>query len=318
MHGSDRLLRPWQTVPKSSLVPLAENLAAYSGLLTVTLKIDDTYNSRYRTFQQRLVSFSPNINSESQVNYFLASFYDAMFIYARALDDTLRHKQSLNDIPAVLSHMWNREFDGITGKVVIDSFGERMGEFVLFDLSPNENIFEPVISSTVNNNSYDVTLTYDEKARPVYWRGTEHGPFPDSPKCGYPAIAHIKCPVEEPLPVWTWLLIAMGVLMIVMVIVGVVAYRRAQFEAELNAMNWLIKWEDVNRSDEQKCDRKHKNVSKRGLCWIFVSFELIFKCKIYLASKQSKYQNKVKIFLFLIKQKLIWQNKTWNLSLKKL
>jgi len=265
MHGADRLLRPWRTVAKAAQVPLAENLAAYAGLLTVTLKVDEAHNSRYRAFQKRLAAFSGLFEDAAQVNYFLASFYDAMFIYVRALNATLRTRHSINDIPAVLAHMWNREFDGVTGKVVIDSFGERMGEFMLLDLSPHEHVFEPVISSTIRNSS-DVELTYDEQLRPVYWQGTEHGPFPDSPRCGYPAIAHLKCPVKEPVPAWTWLLVGMGLLMLVMCTVGVVAYRRAQFEGELNAMSWLIKWEDVNRSDERRpderrSDRKQQNVS---------------------------------------------------------
>lgn len=31
--------------------------------------------------------------------------------------------------------------------------------------------------------------------------------------------------------------------------------RRTQFEAELNAMTWLIKWEDVNQSENKKKQR---------------------------------------------------------------
>lgn len=126
----------------------------------MTLKIDNTKNGRYRAFQKRLVDYSRHIRNESEANYFLASFYDAMDIYIRALNATVLSNENLNNIPAVLSHMWNKEFDGITGKVVIDNYGERMAEFVMLDLNPNTHIFEPVISSTISNNS-DVVLTYN-------------------------------------------------------------------------------------------------------------------------------------------------------------
>lgn len=89
----------------------------------------------------------------------------------------------------------------------------------------------------------------------------QYGVFPDSPKCGYPAIAHVKCPIEEPLPVYVWLLVGMSVLMLIMCTIGIVAYRRAKFEAELNAMSWLIKWEDVNKSDERNVDSREHCVS---------------------------------------------------------
>ena len=60
-----------------------------------------------------------------------------------------------------------------------------------------------------------------------------------------------------------WLLIAMGTVMFIMFVIGIVYYRRAQFEAELNAMNWLIKWEDVSMN-EKKDSRKAKKVKKRS------------------------------------------------------
>lgn len=222
MHSDDRLFQPWKTVSSGKEI-LTQNVQAYEGLLTVTLKIDDTHNGQYRAFQKRLVEYSNQFKDESEVNYFLASFYDAMHIYVNALDKTVLSNDSINNIPAVLSHMWNIEFEGITGKVVIDNYGERMGEFVMFDLNPETKTFESVISSTISNNT-DVVLTVDEN-RPIYWTGTKHGEFPDSPKCGYPDIAHVKCPVKVPLPLWIWLLIIMGVIMIIMCIIGIILYK---------------------------------------------------------------------------------------------
>lgn len=107
---------------------------------------------------------------------------------------------------------------------MIDNYGERMGEFVMLDLNPKTLIFEPVISSAIGQNS-DVALTYNESVRPIYWQGMTHGIFPDSPKCGYPGIAHIKCPIEEPLPPWVWLLISMSILMAIMCTIGIIFYK---------------------------------------------------------------------------------------------
>jgi hypothetical protein len=40
----------------------------------------------------------------------------------------------------------------------------------------------------------------------------------------------------------------MSILMVVIIIISIIAHRRAKFESQLNAMNWLIKWEDVSTS----------------------------------------------------------------------
>ena len=231
MHSEERLFRPWKTVESKNLSNKTADsaISAYQGLLTVTLKIDDRHNGRYRAFQKRLVEYSDIFANESEVNYFLAAFYDAMHIYINALNKTILSHENINNITAVLSHIWNKQFDGITGKVVIDKFGERMIEFVMLDLNPNTNVFEAVISSIIHNNT-DVVLAYNESIRPIYWNNLKYGHFPDSPTCGY---NNAKCPIKEPLPLYTWLLIAMGILMFIMAIVVIIFYRLNKLKKKL-------------------------------------------------------------------------------------
>lgn len=190
MHSEDRLLRPWQLIRNKSLVQ--DNLTttqSFESLLTVTLKID----GQFQKFRNRLVNYSHIFTNESQVNYFLASFYDAMHIYIKALYENLKNGKDLNDIPSVLNNMWNKEFEGVTGRVFIDSYGERIGTFALYDMNPNGSEFDLVMWSKIHNYS-DIELIYDAKKRPLYWKGYVHGNFPDSPKCGY---NQAKCPVKR-------------------------------------------------------------------------------------------------------------------------
>ena len=70
--------------------------------------------------------------------------------------------------------------------------------------------------------------------------------------------------------------------------------RKAKFEAELNAMNWLIKWEDVSRSmtsDERKLSnsRRVSNSSINLINLIIKSnkfFFITFLEKIFIKSFQ--------------------------------
>lgn len=189
MHSEDRLLRPWQLIRNKSLVEDNFTKQSFESLLTVTLKID----GQFQKFRSRLVNFSQIFTNESQVNYFLASFYDAMHIYIKALNISLINGYDLNNITSVLDNMWQKEFEGVTGRVVIDSSGERIGTFALYDMNPNGSEFDLVMWSKIQNFS-DIELIYDPQKRPLYWKGYLHGDFPDSPKCGY---NQAKCPVKR-------------------------------------------------------------------------------------------------------------------------
>jgi hypothetical protein len=75
-----------------------------------------------------------------------------------------------------------------------------MGEFTMFDLNPQSNLFEPVISSKIKD--LDVVLEYNYKIRPIFWKDFNSGTFSDSPKCGY---NRAKCPVKRNLDMLIYL-----------------------------------------------------------------------------------------------------------------
>lgn len=54
---------------------------------------------------------------------------------------------------------------------------------------------------------------------------------------------------------------SMGILMVIMITIVIILYRRAKFEAELNAMNWVIKWEDVSSS--MASDERRLSITKK-------------------------------------------------------
>lgn len=145
-----------------------------------------------------------------------------MHIYIKALNQTITNKHSINNIPEVLKNIWKKEFDGVTGHIVIDDYGERMGEFAMHDLDPVTQEFKLVISSVISTNS-DVIIEYNSTTRPIYWYDRTSGELPDSPTCGY---NKAKCPTKEPVAVWVWILVSFGVLMIILIVVMVIIYYR--------------------------------------------------------------------------------------------
>ena len=49
---------------------------------------------------------------EATVNTFVASFYEAVMLYAYALNDTLEQGYEISNGSAVTNAMWNRTFPG--------------------------------------------------------------------------------------------------------------------------------------------------------------------------------------------------------------
>jgi hypothetical protein len=115
-----------------------------------------------------------------------------MHVYIRALNKTVSKGFSPNNIKKVLDELWNKDFEGITGKIVIDERGERITEFLLHDMNPDNNTFEPVIYSLIRNNK-NISLEYNSSRRPIYWLKRQVGNLSDTPRCGYNGA---KCPVK--------------------------------------------------------------------------------------------------------------------------
>jgi hypothetical protein len=68
MYSEDRLFRPWREASKTNNLESSSIQAAYGGLLTVTLKVDDSHG-QYRGFQKKLAEFSNAFKNESEVMY---------------------------------------------------------------------------------------------------------------------------------------------------------------------------------------------------------------------------------------------------------
>lgn len=243
LYDDNRVLRPWLHVTNKNESLINESVEAYQSLLIVTVQFEKSLE-RYSNFKKNLAKFMSTQNETTgELNYFSATFYDMLHIYIQALERTLIEGHLPNDIQHVLKNLWNHDFNGITGNIAIDSLGERRTEYILYDMNPIKGIFEEVIGSTfINNNT--MVLNYNEAKRPIYWSKHKTGLFFDSPKCGYD---NSKCPepLEKHTPPWVWITISMSSLMIIMLVISFISYRKLKFEAELKAMNWLIKWEDV-------------------------------------------------------------------------
>lgn len=159
---------------------------AYSALLTVIAKPPE--DEEYLTFSQEIkqlaadkynFTFPPN----EPVSTFVTAFYDAVLLYAYALNESISLDptsiyQPLNGTK--LTHlMWNRSFHGITGDVIIDANGDRISDYSLLDMNPETGYFQ-VVANYFNKTG----LQYVE-GKSIHWAGGRTDPPPDKPICGF-------------------------------------------------------------------------------------------------------------------------------------
>lgn len=159
---------------------------AYSALLTVIAKPPE--DEEYLTFSQEIKHLAADkynftFTANEPVSTFVTAFYDAVLLYAYALNESISIDPTSIYHPlngTRLTHlMWNRSFHGITGDVIIDANGDRISDYSLLDMNPETGYFQVVA------NYYNKTGLQYVKGKTIHWAGGRTEPPPDKPICGF-------------------------------------------------------------------------------------------------------------------------------------
>ncbi|XP_041459161.1 atrial natriuretic peptide receptor 1-like isoform X2 [Lytechinus variegatus] len=214
---------------------------AYEALLTIRLYEPDT--QEYKDFQKELErrekrDYNWTRPDPDHNNYFASAFHDAVILYSLAVNETLAEGGDIRDGYKITRKMWNRTFDGISGKVTINSNGDRDADYSLWDMTDTEAGTFEVIA-----NYYGATGEFHETDVKPVWPNGATGPPKDEPDCGFNGE---KCP---PNPNSLTVLGTVGITASVIVIAAICAlfliYRKLRLDAELMKMSWRIKWEEL-------------------------------------------------------------------------
>ncbi|ULU09938.1 hypothetical protein L5515_000445 [Caenorhabditis briggsae] len=220
---------------------------AYRALKTISLRRSDL--AEYRIFEARVkeraevkYTYSNITGKEYEMNNFISAFYDAVLLYAIALNETIQSGLDPRNGHNITSRMWGRTFVGITGNVSIDLNGDRYSDYSLLDLDPNSDKFVEVAYYSGASNQLKTVGN-------LHWVGGK--PPTDLPICGYDKS---KCPQGYPLHVY----LLMGSFLLILVLVGLFIFfwRRYKLEQELAAMSWKIRWEELDGEESQKKEKK--------------------------------------------------------------
>ncbi|KAG1681094.1 Receptor-type guanylate cyclase gcy-28 [Nymphon striatum] len=164
---------------------------AYEAMMTVTSRMPETVE--YEEFSEKVKTIAKNKYDfdygDESVNIFVTAFYEAVILYAMALNETLAQGYNITSGSVITSKMWNRTYTGITGNVSINENGDRYVDYSLLDMNPETGIFEAVA------NYYGVTKQFiDVPGKRIHWAGGRLTAPPDTPPCGFD---NSKCPDDD-------------------------------------------------------------------------------------------------------------------------
>uniref|UniRef100_A0AC35U3V4 ANF_receptor domain-containing protein n=1 Tax=Rhabditophanes sp. KR3021 TaxID=114890 RepID=A0AC35U3V4_9BILA len=173
--------KPWLRSNDTTAENNEKAKKAYKALKTISLRRSDL--REYQNFETRVknraesnYNYKAVTGKEYEMNNFISAFYDAVLLYAIALNETLKAGLDPRDGKVITSKMWNRKFKGITGEVSIDMNGDRYSDYSLLDLDEKQDKFVEVAYYSGSDNKL-------VKVSDFHWIGGK--PPNDDPICGF-------------------------------------------------------------------------------------------------------------------------------------
>nr|XP_027196215.1 atrial natriuretic peptide receptor 1-like [Dermatophagoides pteronyssinus] len=239
--GLDAAQRPWE---REDDTPENNSIAkeAYTALIRVTPKMPQTSTiNSFLESVQKIARDEFNINyGREEVSTYVTAFHEAVHVYALGLNDTLSEGHHVINGTMITRKIWNRTFTGIAGNVTIDSNGDRLVDYTLFDMNPITGDFEAVmIFDSLAQQFFEV------EGKKIHWPNNREGPPPDTPPCGFEGEL---CLAEAELRSQLVLIITaivLSFLLLFLFVVFILVYRHYRLEAELASMTWKIRCDDI-------------------------------------------------------------------------
>ncbi|CAF3458292.1 unnamed protein product [Rotaria socialis] len=252
--------QPWFD-PNETVSEVNENARrAFETVLFVRQRLYT--GERFRRFAADVVEFARDTNRTKQLTHESigtdeTNFYDAVVTYFKALKMHYENhfiQQTADDdekiiYPSLDAHTFksmicNRSIGGTNRNITLNHICDRIDiGYTVYDLNPDNGELEAVVAYPAEPfSSENKQLQWLNESRLIYFIDKNASFIRDTPRCGF---NNIKCPKKTLIPIWGWIIISLSSIIVLLLIVGFVLYRRAKFEAELKAMQWLIKWEDL-------------------------------------------------------------------------
>ncbi|CAF0852137.1 unnamed protein product [Adineta steineri] len=219
-------------------------------------------DDRFRRFAANVVDFARKTNRTKQLTHESigtdeTNFYDAVVTYFKALKEHYSNRNLTDasyigdtiiypslDARTFKTMICNRSIEGANKNITMNHICDRIDiGYAIYDMDPDTGELEAVVAYPAEPfTSENKQLQWLNDSRFIYFIDNNSTHITDTPRCGF---NNIKCPKKTLIPIWGWIIVSLSSIIVILIIVGFILYRRAKFEAELKAMQWLIKWEEL-------------------------------------------------------------------------
>ncbi|XP_031573570.1 speract receptor-like [Actinia tenebrosa] len=216
------------------------------------------YNrTKYARFEKHVIEkfkeYPFNNGKEQQIAlYYSAYLYDAVYLYALAVNKTIAQGLDPKNGTAVFGNIRETSYQSITGfDVRVDKNGDAEFNMTLFSLQKNEreeNEMLEVGELFIDSNGSQILEL--QKNKTLTWSDTGQTRVPaDSPECGF---NQELCPISKPTPEkdnsLTYLIVTLVIcfaLIVTISILLVIIYRKRKFEKELTKLTWKVNYSEI-------------------------------------------------------------------------
>ncbi|XP_065672678.1 atrial natriuretic peptide receptor 1 isoform X2 [Hydra vulgaris] len=212
------------------------------GLIIVSNSRPDESDSKYIQFlndvAKRLQTDFNISTSAKSVTSTAGYLYDATMLYARAVDAMFKRNStaSIKDAQQIFEFIKNTSFEGITGIVDVDEFGDRIPVFVIDNVHNGTIInlasYDPLLKSSISINKL------------VYFLGGYTTAPVDIPKCGFD---NKGCSVMFKLALVVGC--GFGVLAFLIIVLILYLYRKKKYEMKILMKGLVINWNELSFVD---------------------------------------------------------------------
>ncbi|XP_060600453.1 atrial natriuretic peptide receptor 1-like isoform X2 [Ruditapes philippinarum] len=205
------------------------------GILDVTVQLDEAYKG-YQDFVRELIErMDGQRGAEIGIHY--GMIYDAVYLYALGMDAVIGQGGDPSDGKLVISQLLHHSFQGITGKIQIDSNGTRRTNFTL------HNIFYDTYTTVAEGNTSLGGLEFLQDAI-IHWPGGATTAPLGRPACGWNSEYCNK--TDDYIPVFA----AVGMLVLIIVSItsgmAIFLYRKRKYQERMESMSWKISYDDID------------------------------------------------------------------------
>ncbi|KPM04974.1 atrial natriuretic peptide receptor 1-like protein [Sarcoptes scabiei] len=213
----------------------------YEALMMIAVRVPTS--PEYTSFVHKVSKISSEeygkLANVEDVNPVVAAFYDCVWLYAYAYNESLARGYDVRDGRKLMIPIWNSTYpNGLSGDIFLNENGDREVDYTLNDLDPETGTMRPVATYFGSRRIFDKFAGVE-----IHWP-KDFGPPPDIPDCGFDGQA-IHCLPKETFPIWASLLIVFSIITVLTLMIAVFIFKKIKLEQDLNDNWWRINYNDL-------------------------------------------------------------------------